>query len=54
VIRRSTNTRNREKAELTARNLEDGANPHKPVRAPSIKDEQSNLETSLQGQVWMQ
>jgi hypothetical protein len=32
VIRQSADTRNWEKEELTARNLEDAANPHKPVR----------------------
>jgi len=30
LIRQSANTRNWEKAELTARDLEDAANPHKP------------------------
>ena len=30
IIRQATNTRNWEKAELTARDLEDAANPHKP------------------------
>ncbi len=44
IIRQAANTRNWEKAELTARDLEDAANPHKPeARTRSRLPTRSNV-----------
>jgi hypothetical protein len=48
MIRQSANTRNWEKAGLTARALEDAANPHKPEVPPaSLLQKRSNVFVTM-------